>query len=110
MGLRLIESTPRLARKTNVNGRRIGGKLRPKVSDLPLPRGPRGLVDWNECFVPALLSWAGSQEDPFGTNGQMDEEIGSIWLRIYTGRVLDNEELATVRTVVRKYTASDTVF
>jgi hypothetical protein len=102
MGLRLIESTPRTARKSHSSGRRVGGKLRPKVSDLPLPHGPHGLADWHETFVPTLLSWAGSHKDPFGTNSQMDDEIQSIWSHTYPGRVLGNEELATVRTVVRE--------
>lgn len=53
-------------------------KLRPTVSDLPLPRSSGYIQDWHKKFVPLLISWAGSQIDLFGTNGHIDGAIKSV--------------------------------
>jgi len=104
MGIKLIEAASKSGQNVTASSRRGGARTRAKVLDLPLPRGGQGSVDWNERFVPSLLSWAGSHEDPFGTNGQMDAEITSLWLQIYPGRKLGDGEQGTVRSVVRDST------
>ncbi|KAH8979761.1 hypothetical protein EDB92DRAFT_2118630 [Lactarius akahatsu] len=68
-------------------------RLRPTLADLPLPRTGRYLQNWRKKFVPLLISWAGSQEDPFGTNGRIDGAIKSVWGRVYPDLVVDDEEM-----------------
>ncbi|KAH9022142.1 hypothetical protein EDB84DRAFT_1441288 [Lactarius hengduanensis] len=66
---------------------------RPTLMDLPLPQTGRYHQNWRKKFVPLLISWAGSQEDPFGTNGQIDGAIESIWERVYPDLAVDDEEM-----------------
>src|SRR5260221_161668 len=51
--------------------------------DLPFPPGGNHRHIWGKSFRPALLSWAGSQDNPFGTNGTIHSEISDIWCRLY---------------------------
>ena len=44
-------------------------------ADLPFPHGGNHHRVWAKTFRPALLSWAGSQHDPFGANGIMHNKI-----------------------------------
>jgi len=54
------------------------------------PRGPDQQfyisTQWPKYYVPYLLSWAGAQEDPFGTSAcvEGDAVLESIWKRVYT--------------------------
>ena len=52
-------------------------------ADLPFPRGGNHRQIWGKNFRAALLSWAGSQDDPFGVSGIMHGEILRIWGRLY---------------------------
>ena len=52
-------------------------------ADLPFPRGGNHRQIWAKHFRAALLSWAGSQDDPFGVSGIMHGEILRIWGRLY---------------------------
>ncbi|KAI9429509.1 hypothetical protein H4582DRAFT_2089056 [Lactarius indigo] len=58
-------------------------KQRYTVSDLLIPRNSRFIQIWRKIFVPSLIAWAGTQEDPFGTNCQMEGEIMNIWKRVF---------------------------
>ncbi|KAH8981457.1 hypothetical protein EDB86DRAFT_2834871 [Lactarius hatsudake] len=71
-------------------------RLRPTVMDLPLPRTGRRLHNWRKKFVPLLISWAGSQVDPFGTNGRIDGAIASVWKRVYNDIVISDAEMDVV--------------
>ena len=71
------------------------------VADLPFPGGGNHRRIWGKDFRRSLLSWAGSQEDPFGTNGRMHQEISRIWERLYPDIKLDAEKMGIVVYVVR---------
>jgi hypothetical protein len=75
-------------------------KQRYTTADLPFPRGGRHIQIWRKVFVPTLLAWAGSQEDPFGTNGQMGGEIEKIWKQIYPTITLDETNYEALQNVV----------
>ncbi|KAI9434180.1 hypothetical protein H4582DRAFT_809927 [Lactarius indigo] len=71
-------------------------RLRPTLMDLPLPRTGRYLQNWRKKFIPLLVSWAGSQEDPFSTNGRIDGAIESVWRCVYPDLAVDDEEMDIV--------------
>lgn len=71
------------------------------VADLPFPRGGKDAQTWRRLFVPSLLAWAGSQDDPFGTNSQMDTEIDTIWQHIYPAIALNDATHEILQNVVR---------
>ena len=75
-------------------------KPRATLMDLPLPRTGRYLQNWRKKFVPLLLSWAGSQADPFGTNGRIDSAVTSVWKRVYPDISIDDAQKDTVVVVV----------
>jgi len=52
-------------------------------ADLPFPRGGNHCQIWAKNFRAALLSWAGSQDDPFGASSVMHGEILHIWECLY---------------------------
>jgi len=70
-------------------------------ANLPFPGGGNHLHLWGKLFRPSLLSWAGSQEDPFGTNGMMHTVIVQIWGCVYPDIILDDQKMAIVVNVVR---------
>ena len=75
-------------------------KPRYTVPDLPFPPGGKHLQLWCKAYVPALIAWAGSQNDPFGANGQMDTEITVIWQRIYPALLLSSKSYEILQHVV----------
>ena len=72
-------------------------------ADLPFPPGGNHRYIWAKYFRPALLSWAGSQDDPFGTNGRIHDEITNIWHRLYPDIELNDENMTILVDVVRHY-------
>jgi hypothetical protein len=78
-------------------------KQRYTVSDLPFPRGGRYTQTWRKVFVPNLLAWAGSQDDPFGTNGQVHLEATKIWNRVFTDVPLKDADKDILIYVVCSY-------
>jgi hypothetical protein len=70
-------------------------------ANLPFPPGGNHRHVWAKCYRPALLSWAGSQDDPFGTNGMMHDEMSCIWHRLYPDIPLNNENMTILVDVVR---------
>jgi hypothetical protein len=70
------------------------------LSDLPLPRGGRYLQVWCKKYVLLLISWAGSQEDPFGTNGQIEDTASSLWRHVFPEIEINDEETDIVVNVV----------
>ena len=69
--------------------------------DLPLLRGGRYLQIWCKKFVPLLISWAGGQEDPFGTNGLIEGTVSSLWKMVYPDIEIEDAETNIVINVVR---------
>jgi len=69
-------------------------------ADLPFPCGGNHCQVWAKTFRPALLSWAGSQDDPFGANGIMHDEISCLWGCLYPDIELDSEKMPIVVGVV----------
>lgn len=82
-------------------------KPRYTQADLPFPHGlsgEEGINRWRSSFIPSLLSWAGAQDDPFGTNCRLEmnpSELVNIWERVYPGSTLDDKGLNVVAFVVR---------
>ncbi|KAH9955567.1 hypothetical protein BC827DRAFT_871237 [Russula dissimulans] len=56
---------------------------------------------WGKDFVPYLLSWAGAQDDPFGTNGQMDTALLAIWEPVYPEVKISGKGLEILQGIVR---------
>jgi hypothetical protein len=55
---------------------------------------------WRTQFVPSLLDWAGSCDDPFGTNSQMDDVVKSIWKKVFPHITLQEQGTIIVLRVV----------
>lgn len=75
-------------------------KQRFAVADLPFPRGGSYIQTWRKTFIPNLLAWAGSQDDPFGTNGQVHLEVTKIWERVFPDIHLRDTDLDILIYVV----------
>jgi hypothetical protein len=78
-------------------------KQRYTVADLPFPRGGKFPQIWRKVFVPNLLAWAGSQDDPFGTNGQVNTEVTNIWKRVFPSIPLKDTDTNILIYVVCSY-------
>jgi hypothetical protein len=92
---------------TGSSHKRAGqGVRRPRYTqaDLPFPPSTEairsGRTLWRTHFVPSLLDWAGSCDDPFGTNSRMEGAVTTIWKRVYPHIVLGDESMAVVLHVV----------
>ena len=75
-------------------------KSRATLLDLPLPRDGRHLQNWRKNFVSPLITWAGSQVDPFGTNGLLDGTVPSLWKRAYPDIGISDKDMKIVIAVV----------
>ncbi|GBE88918.1 hypothetical protein SCP_1403260 [Sparassis crispa] len=55
--------------------------------DLPFPARGKHLLLWQRKFIPALISWAATLPDPFGSNSHSDFKsmVKSIWTKIFIG-------------------------
>ena|SRR6267154_6215122 len=78
-------------------------KQRYTVADLPFPRGGRYTQIWHKVFVPNLLAWAGSQDDPFGSNGQVHTEVTNIWKHVFPSIPLKDTDMDILIYVVCSY-------
>lgn len=95
--------TPLVAGATESNAARSVRARKPRytVADLPFPAGGgKHLQLWRKAYVPALLAWAGTQDDPFGANGQMNFEIKTIWQRVYSDVPLSNASYEVLQHMV----------
>ena len=100
-----ITLTPRVAgtsRTTESTATRSSRVRKPRytVTHLPFSSDTKDHQLWRKAYVPALLAWAGSQDDPFGANGQMNFEITAIWQRVYPAIPLTNEVYEVLQHVV----------
>jgi hypothetical protein len=77
-----------------------GRKQKFTTSDLPYPPGGKNSENW-KLLNAMLLSWAGAQEDPFGTNGKLDTEIDTLWESVFPGSTLDVNGRKRALNVVR---------
>src|SRR6266404_317539 len=75
-------------------------KQRPTINSLPLPYTGAYLNKWHRVFMPSLVKWAGSIDDPFGANGKMNDIIVDLWENIYPDIPLNDEKLKVVIGVV----------
>ena len=72
---------------------------RPTILNMPFPDGGNHDQMW-KIFSTTLIGWARAQEDPFGTNGKLDQEIDQIWSTLFPGNVLDGVGREVAVTVV----------
>ncbi|KAN0113799.1 hypothetical protein V8E52_007271 [Russula decolorans] len=56
--------------------------------DLSYPPGGKNSENW-KLLNAKVISWAGAQEDPFGTNGRLDTDIDMLWESVFPGSALD---------------------
>ena len=73
-------------------------KQRPTINSLPLLKTGDHLNKWRRLFMPSLVKWAGSIEDPFSANRKMDETVINLWNSIYDDIPLNDEN--TVKVVI----------
>jgi hypothetical protein len=78
-------------------------KQRYTVADLPFPRGGKYTQIWRKTFVPNLLAWAGSRDDPFGANGRLHTEVANIWERVFPSIGLKDTDMDILIYVVCSY-------
>ena len=74
-------------------------KQRYQVSHLPLPPGVS--QSWKNVFIPPLLAWAGSQENPWGLTDILRAEVVHIWGYVYPEYPLIEADIHIVIKVVR---------
>jgi hypothetical protein len=77
-------------------------KQRYTIADLPFPRGGKYTQYWRKIFVPNLLAWAGSQDDPFGANARVHLELANIWKRVFPDITLKETDMDILTYVVRR--------
>ena len=68
--------------------RKNGRKQKFTTLDLLYPPGGKNSECW-KLLNAALISWAGAQEDPFGTNSKLDTKVDMLWENIFSGSTLD---------------------
>jgi hypothetical protein len=68
--------------------RKNGRKQKYTTLDLPYPPGGKNSENW-KLLNAKVISWAGAQEDPFGTNGRLDTDIDTLWESVFPGSALD---------------------
>ena len=100
MGVQItqIDST---TKESDVTGNHKNGhKQKYTTMDLPYPPGGKNSENW-KVLNAMVISWAGAQEDPFGTNGRLDMEIDTLWESVFPGSSLDVQGRKCVLAVVR---------
>ncbi|KAI0293133.1 hypothetical protein B0F90DRAFT_1822345 [Multifurca ochricompacta] len=70
------------------------------VTDLPFPHGSAHRRVWRKTFVPTLIMWAGSIEDPFGANNRVEGIIKDIWCLVYPDIPLGPKEMQITLGVI----------
>jgi hypothetical protein len=102
MGILLSRDTSAAYRNGNLETLKRPRKARSTLSDLPFPpsESNKYMDKWRKSFVPALLSWAGAQIDPFGTNSMIQGPVEDIWCSSFPDVELDDTEIGVVSTVV----------
>jgi hypothetical protein len=107
MGLR-IRQVPSALMPMDANGTQgnvnTSSTCRAKYTliDLPIPSDHTYTEKWCKQFVPNLLAWAGSLEDPFGMSGQLNSEIINLWEDVFPDIVLSHrsKDIVIVQSVV----------
>ncbi|KAH9967781.1 hypothetical protein BGW80DRAFT_1462112 [Lactifluus volemus] len=102
MGIVLARDTSAMESDGKLEGSKCPRRTRPTMSDLPFPpaESNKNMEKWRKTFVPALLSWAGRQIDPFGTNSMIQEPAEDIWFSTFPDVALDDTKLGIVMAVV----------
>lgn len=84
--------------ETPVTGKGASGKRTRKekysVASLPFPTGTVELnkKKWRRSFKTTLIHWAATQDDPFGTNAIMDNEVKVIWKLVFPSLLFDDDD------------------
>ena len=103
MGIVLARDTSAAESNEKLEASKCPRRTRPTISDLPFPRAEsnKNMEKWHKTFIPALLSWAGMQINPFGTNSMIQEPVEDIWFSTFPDVALDDTKLGVVMAVVR---------
>jgi hypothetical protein len=72
---------------------------RVRLDDLPFGQG--GGRRWCQEYIPNLIAWAGSQDDPFAVNHSVHEEMIKIWERVFPACQLRDANLDNLGKMVR---------
>ena len=80
-------------------------RLQFNTSQLPFPqaaaRAKPYFDSWHVYFLPTLMAWAGSQDDPFGANSHLDDTVAAIWTCAYPDlKELNDETMPIVHSMV----------
>ena len=71
-----------------------------KVIELPFPEDSSYFDKWARIFMPSLLAWAGTHEDPFRLSGELYLVVPQIWKRVFPRISLNITESLTLVKVV----------
>jgi hypothetical protein len=101
MGVKItqVDSTTKDSDSTANRGKN-GRKQKYTTLDLPYPPGGKNSENW-KLLNGMVISWAGAQEDPFGTNGRLDTDIDMLWASVFPGSTLDAQGKKRALVVVR---------
>jgi hypothetical protein len=103
MGIVLARDTSSAESDGRLEASKRSRRTRPTMSDLPFPPADssKNMEKWRKIFIPALLTWAGTQTDPFGINNMIQEPAEDIWFSVFPDVALNDMELGVVLAVVR---------
>jgi hypothetical protein len=72
---------------------------RVRLDDLPFGQG--GGRRWRQVYIPHLIAWAGSQDDPFAVNHSVHEEMINIWEWVFPAFQLRESNVDNLGKMVR---------
>jgi hypothetical protein len=100
MGVQLTKVDTTTKDSDAAANRKNGRRQKFTTLDLPYPPGGKNSENW-KLLNAAVISWAGAQEDPFGTNSKLDTEVDTLWENVFPGSVLDAQGRKRALVVVR---------
>lgn len=81
-----------------IRERKQDAGTRIRLDDLPFGQG--GGRRWRQEYIPSLIAWAGSQDDPFAINHSVREEMVKIWECVFPSCQLRDNNLNNLEKMV----------
>jgi hypothetical protein len=100
MGVQLTKVNATTKDTDAAANRKNGRRQKFTTLDLPYPPGGKNSENW-KLLHGAVMSWAGAQKDPFGTNSKLDTEVDTLWENVFPGSTLDSPGRKRALVVVR---------
>jgi hypothetical protein len=88
MGIQITKVDTSIKDSDAMANHKSSGRQKYTTLDLPYPPGGKNSENWKRLNG-MVISWAGAQEDPFGTNSRLDININVLWESAFPGSTLD---------------------